>query len=667
MVKDYVFGFNPTKVPESLERPLNLPEVIHGPRPNLVPSQDNKVISYYEEVIRLKRAMNELEEKFAELVKTEIPDYDSTNANDVLSVNEDGTNIEWKPATSASGVSASVEQTETGATITITDASGTTTADVENGKQGDPGFSPSASVEQTDTGATITITDASGATTVDIKNGVGEKGEQGEPGFSPSAKVEQTDTGATVTVTDQSGTTTADLSNGKNGEDGFSPSANVEQLADNEAAIYVTDKSGTTVATVTAPKGNDGFSPEVILTPIPEGYHMKVIDATGEQEVTIADGKDGSVGPTPEISVSASVNESQGTPSVEVTKSGTDEAPAFNFAFSGLKGETGEGTKGDDGFSPVAKVEQTENGATITITDKTGTTTASVENGSDGNTPRVSALASVTDTTGTPSVNVTKIGSELTPVFNFEFSGLKGETGQGTKGDDGFSPIASIQETDTGATITITDKEGTTTANIKNGTDGEQGPTGPVPTVTATATVDNSTGTPSVEVTKTGTNEAPAFNFAFSNIKGADGQSVAGPGVAAGGTAGQVLTKKSATDYDTEWVTPSSGGSDVEMRKKTFNLSIDSIAAGSTMEYSEEIYVDINPNKYEIAFVLQEIKLQVGRGDIVIAGFTIEPTSLYQVRVTMRLCNTGNSIYERSSYPSSPNNVIGAFYAIGVR
>lgn len=553
MAKDYVFGFNPTKVPESLERPLDPPEVIHGPRPNLVPSQDNKVISYYEEVIRLKRAMDELEQKFAELVKSEIPEYDQSNANDVLSVNEEGTDIEWKPATSASGVSASVEQTDTGATITITDASGTTSADVENGKQGNPGFSPSAKVEQTATGATVTVTDQSGTTSAEIKNGIGEKGEPGDAGFSPSAKVEQTETGATVTVTDQTGTTTANLTNG---EDGFSPSANVEQLADNEAAIYVTDKSGTTVATVTAPKGEDGFSPEITMTPIPEGYHMKIKDATGEQEVTIADGKDGATGPTPVVSATATVTDSQGTPAVEVTKTGTDEAPAFNFAFSGIKGETGEGTKGDDGFSPSAKVEQTEAGATITITDKSGTTTASVENGSDGNTPRISALASVSNTTGTPSVNVSKIGSELAPVFNFEFSGIKGETGEGTKGDDGFSPIASVQQTDTGATITITDKDGSTSANIKNGTDGIPGPT---PSITATATVDNSTGTPAVEVTKTGTDEAPAFNFAFSNIKGSDGQSITGPGVAAGGTAGQVLTKKSGRDYDTEWQDPSGG------------------------------------------------------------------------------------------------------------
>ena len=43
-----------------------------------------------------------------------------------------------------------------------------------------------------------------------------------------------------------------------------------------------------------------------------------------------------------------------------------------------------EGSAGADGFSPIANVVQTDAGATITITDKTGTTTATVVNGKDG-------------------------------------------------------------------------------------------------------------------------------------------------------------------------------------------------------------------------------------------------------------------------------------------
>lgn len=42
------------------------------------------------------------------------------------------------------------------------------------------------------------------------------------------------------------------------------------------------------------------------------------------------------------------------------------------------------GTSGDSAFSPTASVEQTDNGAVITITDKNGTTTATVVNGDKG-------------------------------------------------------------------------------------------------------------------------------------------------------------------------------------------------------------------------------------------------------------------------------------------
>lgn len=44
----------------------------------------------------------------------------------------------------------------------------------------------------------------------------------------------------------------------------------------------------------------------------------------------------------------------------------------------------GSGEAGNDGFSPIAKVEQTDAGAVITITDKDGATTATVYNGEDG-------------------------------------------------------------------------------------------------------------------------------------------------------------------------------------------------------------------------------------------------------------------------------------------
>ena len=101
------------------------------------------------------------------------------------------------------------------------------------------------------------------------------------------------------------------------------------------------------------------------------------------------------------------------------------------------------------------------------------------------------------------------------------------------------------------------------------GPEGPQGETGASAGFgTPTATVDSSTGTPSVTVTASGPDTAKVFAFAFHNLKGAKGEDgqpgAAGQGVPTGGTAGQVLAKRSGTNYDTEWVNQSGGGGTVQ-------------------------------------------------------------------------------------------------------
>lgn len=67
---------------------------------------------------------------------------------------------------------------------------------------------------------------------------------------------------------------------------------------------------------------------------------------------------------------------------------------------------------------------------------------------------------------------------ENNSTLNADFGVLHIVEGEGGGGADGFSPIATVEQTDEGATITITDKNGTTTAKVYNGEDGQDGEDG---------------------------------------------------------------------------------------------------------------------------------------------------------------------------------------------
>lgn len=192
--------------------------------------------------------------------------------------------------------------------------------------------------------------------------------------------------------------------------------------------------TGMTAEAETLPAGSDAtasYSDGVLSLGIPQGIQGE----RGEQGETGETGAPAGFG-----DVTASVDNTVGTPSVNVHTSGPDTAKEFDFAFHNLKGDKGDtGDTGATGNGIASTVLNPDYTLTITFTDGTSYTTPSIR-------------------------------------------GAKGDTGN--TGATGNGIQSTVLNADYTLTITFTDGTSYTTPSIR----GEQGPVGPVSDVTVNGT-----------------------------------------------------------------------------------------------------------------------------------------------------------------------------------
>ena len=110
------------------------------------------------------------------------------------------------------------------------------------------------------------------------------------------------------------------------------------------------------------------------------------------------------------------------------------------------------GSGGANGVSPTVSVEDIDGGHRITIVDAEGTNTFDVLDGAKGETGAKGDKGDKGD------------------------KGAPGSTG--ATGADGYSPSVNVTKADGVSTITITDKNGTTTVEIQDGANGKDGSNG---------------------------------------------------------------------------------------------------------------------------------------------------------------------------------------------
>ena len=137
----------------------------------------------------------------------------------------------------------------------------------------------------------------------------------------------------------------------------------------NGTITFTLDDGSTFTTTGSSVIGNDGFSPTVSTTSEYLRTRVEITDVNGTHNFFVNDGE----------SVKSAIIDANGDLIITIKGKPTSGVhPTYPERIYNVGHVVGA-----DGYSPTATVTQTSSGATISITDATGTTTANISNGSD--------------------------------------------------------------------------------------------------------------------------------------------------------------------------------------------------------------------------------------------------------------------------------------------
>ena len=214
--------------------------------------------------------------------------------------------------------------------------------------------------------------------------------------------------------------------------------------------------------------GKDGFSPKVKAEQMKSGVVITIVDADGETSATLHNGANGEKGSDGKSAYQIAVEQGyQGSESDWLSSLKGDKGEKGNTGAKGNPGQDGADGKSAYAIAVEHGYEDSEEKWLLSLKGEKGDTGERGEKGDTG----LQGERGEKGETGQQGEQGPK-GEKGDP-GNRGLQGVPGEKGEkgdaGVAGKDGFSPIANVVKDGSVITITITDKNGTTTVTLTEG------------------------------------------------------------------------------------------------------------------------------------------------------------------------------------------------------